>query len=469
LQLAQQMHIKTEKLIVGLITAISFIMALFCIKEGQSWGDDFALYIEQTIALSKGNIGELYLRNKFSMDNSVIAIGPYLYPFGFSVLLLPLYSGVGLNFEVLQLFGALFFIATIPFIYLVFKPLLKFKFSLIFLTAFVAIHFEYLIFCSNILSDLPFTFFCFLCLGLMQKETSYMRQFFLGLALYYSYFVKDAGIVLLPTLFIFQIQSQSNLIVQRKWAFLSIPYLVFAFGFFINSILLPNGNENQYKILFEHCNSVRLLNNMNYYFELISHFIFFFQLPVWASIIVFILIVYGILKSIKISPQLVVFCFALLMLLVAWPGLGGIRYLFPILPVVLFFILIAIENLISQFKVRSKFYFIALLLLLFITTIINITKIYDFSKQPINEAYTNELKIMYQFIKRNVNKNEAVVFYKPRALRLFTQRNSVYLDFETFIKSNFTFMLMEKEELYEIKTPLIQVFESGIYILVKKP
>ncbi len=463
------MQTKTEKIIVALITVVSFIMTMFCIKDGQSWGDDFALYIEQTKALTQGNINQLYLQNKFSMDNSVIDIGPYLYPFGFSVLLLPIYTIVGLNLEAMQLFGALFFIATIPFIYLLFKPLLKSNFSVFFLTAFVAFHFEYVIFISNILSDLPFTFFCFFSLWLMQKETTFTRQFILGITVFYCYFIKDAGIVLLPALFIFQIQSPINLSHQKKWLFRLVPYLVFIMGYFVMAIILPYGNENQYKILIEHVSSGGFPNNVNYYFELISHFIFFSQLPTWTSIIVIVLIIYGILKSIKSTPQLVVFCFALFMLLLAWPGLGGIRYLFPILPMIVFFILMAIESLFSRFKVPVKFYSIGLLLVLFITTTTNLTKIYNFSQQPINEAFTKELKSMYQFIKSSVNENEVVVFYKPRALRLFTQRNSIYLDFETFTKSNFSFMLMEKEELYEIKTPPIPVFESGLYVLVRKP
>jgi len=77
-------------------------LGLLIIQPGHNWGGDFALYIEQAIALSEGSLNELYEQNKFAMEHSQYALGPFLYPIGFPLILSPFIAVFGLDFMLLK-------------------------------------------------------------------------------------------------------------------------------------------------------------------------------------------------------------------------------------------------------------------------------------------------------------------------------------------------------------------------------
>lgn len=87
---------------------VVFTLSLLCIDTGHNWSDDFALYISQTQALLEGNTKDLLKANYFAMERSYAHVGPYIYPSGFPILLVPIYLIFGLNFWVLKVYCLLF-------------------------------------------------------------------------------------------------------------------------------------------------------------------------------------------------------------------------------------------------------------------------------------------------------------------------------------------------------------------------
>jgi hypothetical protein len=89
---------------VFLINAISF-------REGHNWGGDFPQYIAQAKSLNDGTIDKLLENSTFRYEKSDSALlSPKLYPWGFPILLAPIYHFFGFNIFAMKFFVNLFFL-----------------------------------------------------------------------------------------------------------------------------------------------------------------------------------------------------------------------------------------------------------------------------------------------------------------------------------------------------------------------
>ena len=115
-----------------------------------------------------------------------------------------------------------------------------------------------------------------------------------------------------------------------------------------------------------------------------------------------------------------------------WPLHGGQRFIFPLLPALAAFFVAGFEFLESYFqnyKVALKL--VALVPILFSIVLFNsgITILRDGVKRAREGsvpggAYTPEAQDFFAFIREKTKKEDAVAFFKPRALRLMTGRQS---------------------------------------------
>src|SRR5580692_1060 len=96
-----------------LAIASSFALALLCIHKGHNWGDDFAQYIEQARAISSHSLDSYLQTNRYAMDHSDSASGPYLCPNGFPLLIAPVYRLFGLNLVAFKVWCTLFFLGSL--------------------------------------------------------------------------------------------------------------------------------------------------------------------------------------------------------------------------------------------------------------------------------------------------------------------------------------------------------------------
>lgn len=71
---------------------------------GHTWGDDFTLYLRQAGSLVDGNVGQVIADNHFNVDNAAKpGFSPYVYPWGFPLLLAPFYRVFGLDYAALKM------------------------------------------------------------------------------------------------------------------------------------------------------------------------------------------------------------------------------------------------------------------------------------------------------------------------------------------------------------------------------
>ena len=419
------MYLKPNTLLLS-SSLLVFVLGFCCMDTGHNWSDDFALYLSQTQAIVEGNSSELLQANYFAMEHSYAHVGPYLYPNGFPILLLPIYAFWGLHFGLLKTYCLLFFVASIPLVYRIFRQLKCSTNQALSITLLVAFNYHFIRFSDHILSDLPFLFFSLLSYHQIQRVRfqNLTKSFLLGLLIFFSYNIRDIGIVLLPCLFMYQWQAYEK-DKKRSLFRLLLPYFAFLSCWIIRWYYTPSVPSKQLSLLTE--TSLEIVLNNSYYYTLLvgNYFLIFKGIPLGVQFLVsgfFVsLMLVGMYKKGRQQPALLVYFSATIGIYLIWISFQGMRFLFSILPFLVYFVIEGIKGLPISFKIR-RFLILGLILSslsqsLFIS--------YYYWTTDTNEAYSSEMQEIYQYIQEETPQEALIVFHKPRALRLFTNRNSV--------------------------------------------
>ncbi|MCU1501856.1 MAG: Uncharacterized protein JWM12_1210, partial [Ilumatobacteraceae bacterium] len=74
------------------------VLAVTLHRNGLGWGDDYTLYLRQARSLVDGNVGQVIADNHFNVDNAAKpGFSPYVYPWGWPLLLAPFLRWWGLD------------------------------------------------------------------------------------------------------------------------------------------------------------------------------------------------------------------------------------------------------------------------------------------------------------------------------------------------------------------------------------
>ena len=426
---------KRLNLILVLICLISFFLSATCIHKGHHLGsDDFALYIEQAKCIVEGGTSDLYLENKYSMDNSVELLGPYLYPQGFPLLISPLYFFFGANFLVIKCFLLICFTGSLFLIYNLFANKFKNKTTALVLVTGIAFHPEFIIFGDNILSDFPFLFFSILSLLFIERSLpTFLHQMVLSGLLIFTFCIREAGVFILVVLFVYQINGFLkegggsiklflNRILKEKWR--ALPYAAFLFFFFIKRYYFVDTSANHLKELTQTSSAI-IKQNLLYYSEITTSLIPLDLNLKWKCLLFFIPIFTGIVFYFKNYLHYLVYILFIGLLYIVWPAQQGLRFLYPICPLLLFFFLKGIEKL-GETKWKNAIMTIYVI----IVVTAGILEAKQYAAQDNNEFLNEETYNLQKFIANHTNRTDLIVFFKPRALHLLTNRDS-FLKWET--------------------------------------
>ena len=97
-----------NKLVFGIVI-LSLILGSATLTRGHEWGDDFASYIMQAKSILNGKSQEFVEHNAFTIFKSSSQIGPVAYPWGYPLILAPMYAIKGNSPLALKLPGLFFF------------------------------------------------------------------------------------------------------------------------------------------------------------------------------------------------------------------------------------------------------------------------------------------------------------------------------------------------------------------------
>ena len=186
---------------IGLISLVNHF-------QGVDWGDDFALYMRQAKAIAIGNIGEVLSDNRFTVDNSGWhSFSPYIYPWGWPLIVSPFYALLGLNYEVVKFLQVIALCTFLACFYSLTRPRVGTRGALL-LSLVIGLSPAYVGWTDTALSDLPYLAFVGLTLWWMDRcrsrgllgKVKTSSLVLLGSLIAYAFNVRREGLVLLAAL-----------------------------------------------------------------------------------------------------------------------------------------------------------------------------------------------------------------------------------------------------------------------------
>jgi hypothetical protein len=241
----------------GAMVVLVLVVAALSISlhlRGHGWGDDFTLYLRQSKSLIDGNIGQVISDNHFNVDNAAKpGFSPYVYPWGFPILLAPFYRLFGLDYarlklvEVVSLCGFLWF----------FHELLRRRMPkwLAFGTvAAVGTTLTYLRHTDSLLSEYPYMLVAAITLWWLDRcrrngplDTATRSQLItLGLLAMAVFNTRREGLAIVPAIAIVQLID-----LRTRWHSADLrraatPYVAFALGVIVMQFMLPSAIAPSY-------------------------------------------------------------------------------------------------------------------------------------------------------------------------------------------------------------------------------
>jgi len=356
-------------------------------------------------------------------------------------MLAPVYSLIGLSPLALKLPGLLTYLAFL----LVFFFLTTRRFTLtesLLAVSLFAFNPELLRFLDNIISDIPFMFFSTLAILLadmyaneIQDKRRRMLAAFTGIAIFATFFIRTQGLVLLGSMILFQSIRFFVQRGQRRQIFRDSLLIIVAFGIFWGtSALIFPGGQTSYLALYNGFSMDVMRNNIVSYSFLFSEF--FKPLPRQAIFfgIFAALFFIGLVSRVKTDLLFVIYAIIYLIVLWTWPEWQGYRFLFPMLPVFIYFSIQGIRVTLDRLGNNQKTilqlgaYTYLLIIVIFFAYFAGSNAYYNMrNDRKINGPFDTFSIETYDFIKNNTPSDSVIVFFKPRVMHLMTDRNALAL------------------------------------------
>src|SRR5512134_1311842 len=95
--------------LLALLILVSIVLGAGTLTRGHEWGDDFAWYILQAKSIVDGTTDEFMQTSAFTNYQSTQHLGPLAYPWGYPLILAPMYALKGIHPLTLKLPGIFFY------------------------------------------------------------------------------------------------------------------------------------------------------------------------------------------------------------------------------------------------------------------------------------------------------------------------------------------------------------------------
>ena len=452
-------RIKSDCVIAIFLAIIAIGMcAIKIVNQQHAWSDDTA-YIAQAIALANGTTAQYIADNTLMMTKSDWLIGPYAYPWGFPLLLAPLYKIFGFNIIAFKSVGIICYGLFVGIFYIFCAHRLP-KIYAIFATLFFAINPYMTNFAANaIVSDIPFLLFGFIALIVLAKLFGESREslrkngvaiaIFGGIFMLFATMIRINGLVILcaliamqgillakrfaPKIFSAKILKPLSLIDSPySWKIHAIPHIIFIVGFSIVSLTLSSGGSGHWSEL-ANISIDGILHNLYSYSVRFSE-LFDLQKIDFALLALCLapFLLLGIRECLKIGESsatifYVIFACGFFALLLLWLETFGLRFVFLLVPLLVFW---SANGLAKAKKIYGYAMSVILLIILCSFVPLNMLDL-EFkdkgggriSDVAVNK-YSEETMQIWEFIKQNTPSDSLIIFIKPRTLYLNTHRLS---------------------------------------------
>lgn len=455
--------------IFALLVCISGLLLLGNLTRGQDWGGDFAAYIMQAKSITEFAPAKFVESNRFTVQQSCGLIGPTAYPWGFPLLLAPLYGLFGLAPVALKSVNVISWLLFLFVLWFGFRGSHPTSWFLL-LTALFALNPTLLAFSNNILSDLPFLLVSTFCLSLIQKVFAQDRRvishaldpLLIGVGIAFAFLIRTTGVLILLTLAFSQVisylQRESHKMHRHttgercgllaktfrsitgsslKSQYLPLlPYVVFLVSVAISNWAIPDGGGPSYVSYLKGISIGIIKRNLEYYLSLPSDFFSTAPDPdvIYGATIP--LAIAGAIRRYRSDYPAIVYVALTVLLYVIWPYRQGLRFLFPILPFYLSFTLSGLEGFCGGTKPLERAFrkvvcYVSILLVICCFGVASIRAAYrniSQSREVTYGPFAPTSQEMFSFIASHTEGDSVIVFFKPRVMRLMTGRQAVMIN-----------------------------------------
>jgi hypothetical protein len=438
---------RKELLILSSVELLSAALAFAMLTKGHDWGDDFAAYLTQAISILHGTMRRVVMMNAFTMHGSSRAYGPIATPWGYPALLAPIYLACGgLNIFCLKLVNIPAFAAFLVVFFRFVRRRLSLVDSAIVLSV-LSFNPELLRFEDNILSDITFLFLSTASILLVETtsvpdhpEGTRWRNVALGAVLFLAFFVRTSGLLLVPTLLVTQTIHYRGLHANRSdWTgvvpIAAIPYLVFGVLTVALLVVFQSG-EASFLALYRTMTGRDVINNVWTYLFLPGEF---FRSVPFGNLLagaLFPFLAAGIAASYRQDFPALIYCGLTLLLLITWPSQDGLRYVFPLLP---FFVYFTYRGMQAAASVLSQRYrrageravrtvWLVVVAAFAIGSLQSARMNLDRHRTVNDGPFERQSAELFDWIRSSTAPDSVVIFFKPRAMRLLTDRAALLVE-----------------------------------------
>jgi hypothetical protein len=474
-----------SKLLLIIILA-SLILGAATLTRGHEWGDDFAWYILQAKSIWTGTTSEFIQQSAFTNSESTTYVGPLAYPWGYPLILIPAYAIKGIHPMALKLPAVLFYAGFLVCLYALLQVRLSQTESLL-LVAVFAFNPLLLRFLDQILSDIPFLFFSTLALWLVtRKQTRTLQDnMVIGVCIFLVTFLRATGILLLGCFLLvefFRLLNHRNDWKTVKQIVLGsfVVCVSFVLLWILNSVLFLGGGES-YVSQYAGLSLEKILHSTVAYFNVYS--LFFGEAAGWEYLyyILVIFFLIGLWKQRKEDLFFVFFFVFWMIVHIAYPYWQGPRYIFPLLPIFIYFTFQGMKFLLQKLPqqqtkigVRALYGFWALITVMFLfisgrNAYLNLQ--HDRSINGPFDPYSQEV---YQYIRNETPAKSVVIFFKPRVMVLMTDHPTIMsTECERMLKGDYLVLSRKvgrnqqipPEEIGACNLPLKEALKNNRFIV----
>ena len=430
------------------LLTMTFVLCLLLLRPGHDWGDDFALYINQARALVHGDVQAVLHENELTVNRSAWqSFSPYTYGWGFPMLLAPLYAVFGLSYTAFKALEVVLFLGFLTAFYALIRDRLDRLAVLLIISALVLDNL-YTAWTNTVLTEFPFM--CFAVTSLLVIERLHAPRHVDAPFVTRRYLVELAGLGVLIG-FTFNIRNEGAVLVlalaarqlavvvshRREWAgrwgshrtTLAMPYVVAGVVGFGIRLILPT-EQGDSLTLAGGLGGHNFPTNDGFYRQTMAELLAFkdrFHGPLLLGLLVFILVLAAggmILGGWRDLP-LSVFTLGLSLIYFELPYREG-RYLLAILPFVLYFAMQGLRGIdVPGWTIQPRHLLLLLVVGRHALGMANAADYWRTYPKAIDGPASPAARQMFAAVDANVEPGQIVVFFRPRAMNLYTDRTAI--------------------------------------------
>ena len=425
----------------------TLVFCLFLLRPGHDWGDDFALYIDQAKALVGGNVNAIYEQNRLTVEQSAWqSFSPYTYGWGFPILLAPLYAVFGISFTAFKALEIVLYLGFITAFYALIRGRID-RLAALLIVAAIVLDNLYTAWTNTVLTEFPFL--CFSMVALLAIEVLHQPARLAdwprarlvaalagtGALIGFTTNIRNEGIVLLAAL----AARQLVVIVEhrRAWrdtwvprlATLAVPWAAAAVVGLGVRMLLPTDAGPALK-LSGGLGGHNFPTNDGFYRQTLAELLAVKDRvhgTMLLGVLVFLLVLAlgGMVLGGKRDLPLSVFALGLSLVYMELPYREG-RYLLGVVPFLLYFAMQGLRGTdVARWSIQLRHVLLLALVARHGLAMANAADYWRAYPTPIPGPESQASREMFQAVETHSGPDERIVFFRPRAMNLYTDRTAL--------------------------------------------